>query len=173
MSELDKQNCFTFAIKIADKKYSVFMGLLPLVFIIIELIKLNADIEGTSSDIVEGIKLHHEDNLTLANPLTICLSAGNALSSARPGARKEVLETYIKRLDDMEDIVKAFDGIEEAFVLQAGREVRALVSPDGLSDEEIIDISNNIASKLRSELTFPGQVRISVLRESKYVDYAK
>ena len=124
---------------------------------------------GEHPDIVEAIKLHHEENLSQANPLTICLGAANALSSARPGARKEVLETYIKRLEDMEQIVKGFDGIDEAFVLQAGREVRALVSPDGLSDDEIIDISNNIVSRLRTELTFPGQIRISVLRESKYV----
>lgn len=128
---------------------------------------------GEHADIVEAIKLHHEEDLTMANPLTICVNAANALSGARPGARKEVLETYIKRLVDMEEIVKDFEGIEEAFVLQAGREVRALVSPGGLNDEEIIDISNNIVSKLRNELTFPGQVRISVLRESKYIDYAK
>lgn len=128
---------------------------------------------GEHADIIEAIKLHHEEDLSHTTPLTICLSAANALSGARPGARKEVLETYIKRLEDMEQIVKGFDGIEEAFVLQAGREVRALVSPEGLSDDEIIDISNNIVSKLRNELTFPGQIRISVLRESKYVDYAK
>lgn len=128
---------------------------------------------GEHADIVEAIRLHHEEDLTLSTPLTICLSAGNALSEARPGARKEVLETYIKRLDDMEGIVKGFEGIDEAFVLQAGREVRALVSPENLSDEEIVDLSNSIASTLRNELTFPGQVRISVLRESKYVDFAK
>lgn len=128
---------------------------------------------GEHADIIEAIRLHHDEDLSEASPLSICLNAANTLSETRPGARKEVLETYIKRLEDMESIVKEFEGIEKAFVLQAGREVRAMVSPDGLSDDEIVDISNEIVAKLRDELTFPGQVRISVVRESKYVDYAK
>lgn len=126
-----------------------------------------------SSEVVEAIRLHHQDDLTRASPYTVILNAANLLSGNRPGARKEILETYVKRLEDMEKLILGFKGIEQAFVLQAGREVRALVTPTGVSDQEVIDLSNDIASKLRQELTFPGQVRVTVVRESKFVDYAK
>ena len=78
------------------------------------------------------------------------------LSGRRPGARREVLETYIKRLIAMEDIVNSFDGIQESFVIQAGREIRAMVSPSGVSDQDVLDLSHDIAHRLRKELTFPG-----------------
>ena len=86
---------------------------------------------------------------------------------------REVLETYIKRLITMEDIVNSFDGIQESFVIQAGREIRAMVSPSGVSDQDVLDLSHDIAHRLRKELTFPGQVKVTVLRESKQVDFAK
>ena len=126
-----------------------------------------------SQDVVDAILNHLKDDLSFASPLTIVVHAANMLSERRPGARREVLETYIKRLKAMEDIVNGFEGISESFVIQAGREIRALVSPTGVSDSEVVDLSNDIAFKLRNELTFPGQVKVTVVRESRQVDFAK
>ena len=126
-----------------------------------------------SQAIIEAIEAHHSDSMPHANPLTVILHAANTLSSSRPGARKEVLETYVKRLEQMESIVTNLDGIDQAYIIQAGREIRAMVKPVGVSDEQVASLSSDIAFKLRKEMTFPGQVKVTVLRESKYVDYAK
>jgi ribonuclease Y len=126
-----------------------------------------------NTDVVEAIRLHHQDSIGTSTPYAVVLYAANSLSANRPGARKEVLETYVKRLRDMEDVVKQFDGISEAFVIQAGREVHAIVNPDQVGDYQMTDLSSNIAFKLRQELTFPGQVKVTVIRESKFIDYAK
>jgi len=128
---------------------------------------------GESNDVIDAVRKHHTEDLEFATPLAVILNAANKLSSSRPGARREVMETFVKRLSDMESIVNSFDGIESAYVLQAGREIRALVSPEGIDDQEVVDLSNDIAVKLRHELNFPGQVRVTVLRESRHVDYAK
>ncbi|MEZ4742531.1 MAG: ribonuclease Y [Bdellovibrionota bacterium] len=109
---------------------------------------------GEHESIVEAIKLHHEDDLDFASPLAVIVNAANKLSSSRPGARKEVMETFVKRLSDMEAIVNSFEGIDSAYVLQAGREIRALVSPEGVDDQEVTDLSSDIAVKLRNELSF-------------------
>ncbi len=126
-----------------------------------------------NADVVEAIRYHHQDDLSNATPYAVVLYAANSLSANRPGARKEVLETYVKRLSDMEAVVKGFDGIADAYVIQAGREVHAIVNPMAVSDNKVQDLSSNIAFKLRQELTFPGQVKVTVIRESKFVDYAK
>lgn len=138
--------------------------------------KIGADLcakYNEAKDVIDAVFNHHSEELLYASPLTIIVNAANTLSERRPGARREVLETYIKRLSNMEDIVNSFAGIEESFVIQAGREIRALVSPSGVTDKEVTDLSNEIAFKLRKELTFPGQIRVTVLRESKQVDFAK
>ncbi len=127
---------------------------------------------GESEDIVDAVRMHHADDLTNASSLAVILGAANSLSENRPGARKELMKNYIQRLTDMEDIAKSFPGIDQAYVLQAGREIRALVSQEGITDEGVRDLANQIATKLRKNLTFPGQVRVTVLRESKYTDYA-
>jgi ribonuclease Y len=124
------------------------------------------------AEVVEAVRMHHAEDLLHASALAVVLGAANQLSANRPGARKEILEGYIKRLKAMEDIVLKFPGIESAYVLQAGREVRALVTPEGVEDEEVSNLANEIAHTIRKELTFPGQVRITVLRESKYVEFA-
>ncbi len=87
--------------------------------------------------------------------------------------RKEALASYVKRLENMEGVIRDFPSIKEAYVIQAGREVRAMVNPKGVADQEVIALSNDIASKLREELTFPGQVKVTVMRESIATDYAK
>lgn len=126
-----------------------------------------------AAEVIGAIRDHHADDVTNLSPYGVIVHAANALSANRPGARKEILDSYVKRLSDMEDLVKGFSEIEDAFVMQAGREVRAMVTPAGVTDEEIIDLSQDVASKLRKELTFPGQVRVTVVRESKYTDFAK
>ena len=123
--------------------------------------------------IIEAIENHHNDDLSHARPLSVILHAANILSSNRPGARKEILETYVKRLSNMEEVVHSFEGIDSAFVIQAGREIRAMVTPVGVPDERVAGLSNDIAFKLRKELTFPGQVKVTVLRDSKFTAYAK
>jgi len=124
-------------------------------------------------EVCEAIRLHHADDIANGSAYAVILHTANVLSASRPGARKEALETYVKRLEDMEKIIKGFEGIQDAYVIQAGREVRAIVNPTGVSDSEVVDLSNDIASKLRQELTFPGQVRVTVVRESRATDYAK
>jgi len=126
-----------------------------------------------SEVVVEAIRLHHADDISNASPYAVVLHTANVLSAKRPGARREVMETYLTRLSDMEKLVKDFDGIEDAYVMQAGNEVRAMVRPTGVSDHEVVDLANEIASKLRQEMTFPGQVRVTVVRESRAMDSAK
>ena len=127
---------------------------------------------GEHPGVVEAIRMHHAEDLLNASALAVIVGAANTLSANRPGARNEVIEGYIKRLEDIESVVTEFNGIDSVHVLQAGREVRALVKPTGVSDQEVRDLSDDIALKIRQELTFPGQVRITVLRESKYVEVA-
>jgi ribonuclease Y len=126
-----------------------------------------------STDVVEAVRMHHQEDLNNATPYAVVLYAANSLSGNRPGARKEILETYVKRLSDMEKVVRDFGGINEAFVIQAGREVHAIVNPIQVTDQQVVDLSSAIAHKMRQELTFPGQVKVTVIRESKFVDYAK
>lgn len=123
--------------------------------------------------VVDAIRRHHEEDLTNASPYAVVLHTANILSSKRPGARREVMETYLTRLADMEKLVKEFPGIEDAYVMQAGNEVRAVVTPTGVTDHHVSDMASDIASKLRQEMTFPGQVRVTVVRESRSTDFAK
>lgn len=126
-----------------------------------------------SQEVIDAIMNHHNEDLNRALPLTVIVHAANILSERRPGARREVLETYVKRLQDMETIVNTTRGIQGSYVIQAGREIRALVTPEGISDSEVVDVANEIAHRLRKELTFPGQVKVTVLRESRHAEYAK
>lgn len=126
-----------------------------------------------SEVVVDAIRRHHEDDLTYAGPYAVVLHTANILSAKRPGARREVMETYLTRLSDMEKIVKDFEGIDDAYIMQAGNEIRAMVTPSGVSDHQVSDLASDIASKLRHEMTFPGQVRVTVVRESRSTDFAK
>lgn len=128
---------------------------------------------GEAEQVVEAIRLHHAEDMTQASPYAVVLHTANVLSAKRPGARREVMETYLTRLGDMEKLVKDFAAIEDAYIMQAGNEVRAMVRPAGVSDRDVVDLANDIASKLRQELTFPGQVRVTVVRESRFTDVAK
>jgi ribonuclease Y len=101
------------------------------------------------------------------------VTAADALSAARPGARREVLETYVKRLEKLEELANGFKGVEKSFAIQAGREIRVIVDSGKLSDEQALWLSKDLARKIEQELTYPGQIRVTVIREMRAVEYAK
>lgn len=123
-------------------------------------------------DVCHAIGAHHED-IPQEYPLDCIVDAADALSGARPGARREVLETYMKRLDDLEKLTTSFKGVDKAFAIQAGREIRVMVNHSEISDAQAILLSKDIARKIESELTYPGQIRITVIREMRAVETAK
>ena len=125
-----------------------------------------------SNDVVHAIEAHHND----VEPHTIiaCIvQAADAISASRPGARRENIENYVKRLEKLEEIAKSFHGIDECYAIQAGREIRVMVSPDKVTEDETVLLARDIAKKIESELTYPGQIKVHIIRETKAVDYAK
>jgi ribonuclease Y len=127
---------------------------------------------GESPEIVHAIAAHHEDR-PAETTLAILIQAADAISAARPGARKEVLEVYIKRLENLENIANAFSGVDKAYAIQAGREIRVIVQPQEISDQIAVGLSRKIANKIKRELSYPGQIKVTVIREFRSVDYAK
>ncbi len=122
--------------------------------------------------VINAIHAHHGD--VEPNSIIACLvQAADAISAARPGARRENLQNYIKRLETLENISKSFSGVDSAFAIQAGREVRILVKPEAVSDEEMVLLAHNIVEKIEQELEYPGQIRVNMIRETRAVDYAK
>jgi ribonuclease Y len=122
--------------------------------------------------VIHAMEAHHED----VEPQTIeavLIQAADAISAARPGARRETLESYIKRLEKLEDIANSFDGIDKSFAIQAGREIRIMVKPDEVDDLEMFHISRSIAKKIEEDLEYPGQIKINVIRETRSIEYAK
>ncbi len=127
---------------------------------------------GESRDIVHAIAAHHED-VKPETVMAVLVQAADALSGARPGARREMLETYVKRLEDLERIATSFKGVQKSYAIQAGREIRIAVNSDKVSDAEASLICRDIARKIESELSYPGQIKIIVIRETRAVEYAK
>lgn len=127
---------------------------------------------GESPKIVHAISAHHEDEKP-DTVLAILVQAADALSGARPGARRETLETYVKRLRDLEQIGTSFNGVTGCFAIQAGREIRVMVASDEISDEFSHVLAKDIATKIEQEMTYPGQIRVNVIRETRAVEYAK
>ncbi len=125
-----------------------------------------------SNRVIHSIAAHHED-IPLESILDVLVQAADTLSGARPGARKEMLETYVKRLEDLEKIAKSFDGIGKTYALQAGREIRIIVESEKVSDNDIYILSRDIAKKIEETLTYPGQIKVTVIREIRAVEYAK
>ncbi len=127
---------------------------------------------GESAKIVNAIAAHHEEVKaeTILAPL---VDAADALSGARPGARREVLESYVKRLEDLETIAKSFKGVEKCFAVQAGREMRVIVEPTQISDEDTSMLARDVARKIETDMTYPGQIRVTVIRESRATELAK
>ncbi len=125
-----------------------------------------------SDVIVHAIAAHHGD--VQATSVIDCLvQAADSISAARPGARRENLETYIKRLEKLEEIANSFDGVEKSFAIQAGREVRIMVKPDVINDESTVLMARDIVKKIESEMEYPGQIKVNVIREVRSVDFAK
>ena len=127
---------------------------------------------GETPKIVHAIAAHHEDEKP-ESVLAILVQASDALSGARPGARRETLETYVKRLRDLEQIGTSFSGVTGCFAIQAGREIRVMVSSDEVSDGFSHVLAKDIAAKIEQEMTYPGQIRVNVIRETRAVEYAK
>ncbi len=125
-----------------------------------------------SAIVVNAVESHHGD--VEAESLIACIvQAADTISAARPGARRETLETYTNRLKQLEDITNTFKGVEKSFAIQAGREIRVMVVPDQVNDSDMVLLARDIAKQIEAELEYPGQIKVSVIRESRAVDYAK
>lgn len=147
---------------------------------------LDHDMEGThvelgvevlkkykeNESIINAVEAHHGD----VEPLTleaVLVQAADAISASRPGARRETLESYIKRLEKLEEIADSFEGVEKSFAIQAGREVRLIVKPEKVSDADMVIMAREVAKKVENEMEYPGQIKVNVIRESRVIDYAK
>ena len=147
---------------------------------------LDHDMEGTHVEIgVEVLKKYKENPLVInaveahhgdVEPQTmeaVLVQAADAISASRPGARRETLEAYIKRLESLEAIADSFDGVEKSFAIQAGREVRIIVKPDKITDDQMTVLARDVAKRVENEMDYPGQIKVNIIRETRVVDYAK
>ena len=147
---------------------------------------LDHDMEGTHVEIgveilkkykenplvINAVEAHHED----VEPQTleaVLIQAADAISASRPGARRETLEAYIKRLQDLEGIANSFEGVDKSFAIQAGREIRIMVKPEKISDDDMTILARDVSKRVESEMDYPGQIKVNVIRETRTVDYAK
>jgi ribonuclease Y len=125
-----------------------------------------------NDQVVHAIAAHHGD--IEAKTIVACLvQAADAISAARPGARRENVQNYIKRLEKLEEIATSFDGVEKSFAIQAGREVRIMVKPDVVSDDQMTIIAHDVVKKIEDELEYPGQIKVHIIRENRAIEYAK
>lgn len=147
---------------------------------------LDHDMEGTHVEIGVEILKKYKENLRVINAVeahhgdvepqtleAVLIQAADAISASRPGARRETLEAYIKRLQNLEEIADSFDGVEKSFAIQAGREVRIVVKPEKISDDKMTILAREISKKIENEMDYPGQIKVNMIRETRVVDYAK
>ncbi len=127
---------------------------------------------GESPKIVHAIAAHHEDEKP-SSILAVLVQAADALSGARPGARREMMESYVKRLEDLERIATSFEGVQGSFAIQAGREIRVMVSSERVSDDQSVLLARDIAKKIEGEMTYPGMIKVNVIRETRATEYAR
>ena len=127
---------------------------------------------GESEEVLHAVMAHHEE--IPANTIeAVLVMVADAISAARPGARREAVESYFKRMERLEQIANSFAGVEKSFAIQAGREIRVLVKPEMVNDDSASKIARDIARKIESELEYPGQIKVSVIRETRVQDFAK
>ena len=147
---------------------------------------LDHDMEGTHVELGVEVLKKYKENETIINaveahhgdvePLTleaILVQAADAISASRPGARRETLESYIKRLEKLEEIANSFEGVDKSYAIQAGREVRLIVKPEQVSDAQMVVMARDVVKKVESEMEYPGQIKVNIIRESRVIDYAK
>jgi ribonucrease Y len=127
---------------------------------------------GEPEQVLNAIKAHHDEE-PHRYPETFLVTAADAISGARPGARREMFETYVKRLEKLEEIAKGFDGVDRCYAIQAGREIRVMLDPEQARDEDMAQLSEKIARKLEEELQYPGQIKVVVIREARAIDFAR
>jgi len=127
---------------------------------------------GEDDEIVHALAAHHDDEKP-QTVIAILVQVADALSAARPGARREMLETYVKHLKDLEEIALSFPGVLKSYAVQAGREIRIIVEGKEISDDDAVVLSKDIARKIESNLSYPGQIKVTVIRETRAVDFAK
>ena len=125
-----------------------------------------------SKEVIHAMSTHHGDYEPQSIE-AVLVTAADAISAARPGARRETLESYIKRLEKLEEIATDFEGVEKSFAIQAGREIRILVKPESYADEDIILLARSITKRIEAELEYPGQIKVNVIRETRAIEYAK
>jgi ribonuclease Y len=127
---------------------------------------------GESEEIIHAIAAHHDD-VKAQTVIAVLVQASDALSAARPGARREMLVSYVKHLKDLEEIANSFEGVNKSFAVQAGREIRVIVESKNVSDDYSVVLSKDIAKKIEESLTYPGQIKVTVIRETRAIEYAK
>jgi ribonuclease Y len=127
---------------------------------------------GVANDVIDAMKSHHED-YPFATPESYIVTAADILSAARPGARRDSVEQYIKRLKELEELTNKFEGVKQAYALSAGREIRVFVVPEKIDDFGALQMAKNIASKIQTELKYPGEIKVNVIREMRAVEYAR
>ena len=125
-----------------------------------------------SAIVINAVESHHGD-VEPETLISCIVQAADTISAARPGARRETLETYSNRLKQLEDISNGFKGVDKSFAIQAGREIRVMVVPDQVSDADMVLMARDISKKIESEMEYPGQIKVNVIRESRVTDYAK
>ena len=122
--------------------------------------------------VINAIEAHHGD-VEAKSIVAFLVQAADAISAARPGARRENVENYIKRLEKLEEIATSFNGVEKCYAIQAGREVRIMVKPEIVNDDQTVIMARDIVKKIENELDYPGQIKVHVIRESRAIEYAK
>jgi ribonuclease Y len=127
---------------------------------------------GEADDIVNGVAAHH-DEVPHTCLWGILVSAADAISASRPGARSETMDTYVKRLENLEKIGLSFAGVDKCYAVQAGRELRVFVQPEAVTDEQAAALARNLCRQIEDEMQYPGQIRVTVIRETRAVEFAK
>ena len=127
---------------------------------------------GIDESIIKAMESHHED-YPFSTPESFIVAAADVISGARPGARRDTVENYIKRLTDLENIVNSFEGVEKSYAISAGREIRIFVQPEKIDDLKAMRLAKEVAKKIEKELKYPGEIKVNVIRETRTVEYAR